>query len=153
MNAIYSKLIEGGPVFMFPILFLLILILVLIVKGFIDKNKVVDNFTVEIKMMFPSMQTFTDIMDLMGLSAPEVIEDAAGIVIYHKFKFVKVDISDSNTDHMVWEFTNDVVATYNTKDQYGDYVTFTGMATNTFQKCRFEFERKVKSIQELVKAK
>ena len=33
MNAIYIKLIEGGPVFMFPILFLLILILVLIVKG------------------------------------------------------------------------------------------------------------------------
>lgn len=38
MTAIYVKLIEGGPVFMFPILFLLILILVLIVKGFINKN-------------------------------------------------------------------------------------------------------------------
>ena len=38
MTSIYAKLIEGGPVFMFPILFLLILILVLIVKGFIDKN-------------------------------------------------------------------------------------------------------------------
>jgi hypothetical protein len=38
MRAIYDKLIEGGPFFMFPILFLLILILVLIVKGLIDKN-------------------------------------------------------------------------------------------------------------------
>ena len=38
MTAIYVILIEGGPFFMFPILFLLILILVLIVKGFINKN-------------------------------------------------------------------------------------------------------------------
>ncbi len=38
MTAIYVKLMEGGPVFMFPILFLLILILVLIAVGFINKN-------------------------------------------------------------------------------------------------------------------
>jgi len=38
MKAIYGKLIDGGPVFMFPILFLLILILILIVKGFIIKS-------------------------------------------------------------------------------------------------------------------
>ena len=38
MKSIYVKLIEGNPVFMFPILFLLILILVLIVRGLINKN-------------------------------------------------------------------------------------------------------------------
>jgi len=38
MSAIYTKLMEGGPIFMFPILLLLILILVLIVKGFINKK-------------------------------------------------------------------------------------------------------------------
>jgi len=38
MTAIYVKLMEGGPFFMFPILFLLILVLVLIAKGFINKN-------------------------------------------------------------------------------------------------------------------
>jgi len=39
MSQIYIKLIEGGPFFMFPILFLLILILVLIVKGFLEKSE------------------------------------------------------------------------------------------------------------------
>ncbi|GET34770.1 hypothetical protein PbJCM13498_36330 [Prolixibacter bellariivorans] len=38
MSSFFAKLIEGGPLFMFPILFLLILILVLIVKGFLEKG-------------------------------------------------------------------------------------------------------------------
>ncbi len=38
MTAIYVKLIEGGPFFMFPILFLLILIIILFVLGFLKKN-------------------------------------------------------------------------------------------------------------------
>lgn len=38
MSSFFAKLIEGGPFFMYPILFLLILILVLIVKGFLEKG-------------------------------------------------------------------------------------------------------------------
>lgn len=38
MKEIYAKLIEGGPLFMFTILFLLILILILIVKGVLEKG-------------------------------------------------------------------------------------------------------------------
>jgi len=38
-SQIYIKLIEGGPFFTFPILFLLILIIILIVKGFLEQNK------------------------------------------------------------------------------------------------------------------
>jgi predicted permease len=38
MSSFFSKLIQGGPLFMFAILFLLILILVLIVKGFLEKG-------------------------------------------------------------------------------------------------------------------
>ena len=39
MSQIIDKIYEGGPFFMLPILFLLILIIILIVKGLIEKNK------------------------------------------------------------------------------------------------------------------
>lgn len=39
MSLIVDKLTEGGPFFMYPILMLLILILVLITKGFLESNK------------------------------------------------------------------------------------------------------------------
>jgi len=39
LSQIIDKIYEGGPFFMFPILFLLILILILIVKGFLEENK------------------------------------------------------------------------------------------------------------------
>jgi len=38
MAAFFAKLNEGGPLFMYVILFLLILILVLMVKGFLEKG-------------------------------------------------------------------------------------------------------------------
>lgn len=37
MSTFFNLLFDGGPLFMFPILFLLILIIVLIVKGFLEK--------------------------------------------------------------------------------------------------------------------
>ncbi|MEN8121787.1 MAG: MotA/TolQ/ExbB proton channel family protein [Bacteroidota bacterium] len=39
MSQIIDKIYEGGPFFTFPIVFLLTLILVLIVKGFLNINK------------------------------------------------------------------------------------------------------------------
>ncbi len=61
MKAIYVKLIEGGPFFMFPILFLLIIILVLIVKGFINK----DNNSKTISLI-SSIGWFTLIWGILG---------------------------------------------------------------------------------------
>jgi len=61
MTAIYVKLMEGGPFFMFPILFLLILILVLIVKGFINKN----NNTKTISLI-SSIGWFTLVWGILG---------------------------------------------------------------------------------------
>ncbi len=61
MKAIYLKLIDGGPFFMFPILFLLILILVLIVKGLINQNenkKMID--------LISSLGWFTLIWGILG---------------------------------------------------------------------------------------
>lgn len=119
-------------------------------EWFIDKNKVVDNFTVEIKMRFPTMETLDEVFQLLNLDLPEIVEDAIDIVIYHKFKFVSIDIGDENPDVMVWEFTDAVVPTYNTKDQYGDPVLYTGISVNEFSRCRIVFQKKVKSILDLV---
>jgi len=119
-------------------------------EWFIDKNKVVDNFTIEIKMMFPTMQTMTDIFDLLNVDLPEILDDAMGLVIYHKFKFVSVDVGDENPDMMVWELTDAVVPTYNTKDQYGDPVTYSGISVDEFSRCRIVLEKKTKSIIDLV---
>ena len=80
MNAIYVKLIEGGPFFMFPILFLLILILVLIVKGFIDKNR--NNS--KIISLISSVGLFTLVWGILGqtfglIQAFDAIQEARDI--------------------------------------------------------------------------
>ncbi len=79
MNAIYIKLIEGGPVFMFPILFLLILILVLIVKGLINKND--NSKTIS---LISSVGLFTLVWGILGqtmglISAFDAIQSAGDI--------------------------------------------------------------------------
>jgi hypothetical protein len=119
-------------------------------EWFIDKNKVVDNFTVEIKMKFPGMETLTEIFDIFNLNLPEVVEDAMGIIIYHRFKYVGIDINDENPDKMVWSFTDRVEPRFNTKDQYGDPVLYQGLDVNTFSRCTIVFERKAKSITDLI---
>jgi hypothetical protein len=119
-------------------------------EWFIDKNKSVDNFTIEIKMRFPTLKTLNEVFELLQLDLPEIAADAIDIIVYHKFKFVKVEISDANPDIMVWEFTDEVVPTYNTKDKYGDPVMYTGISTDSYTRCRLVFNRKVKSIEELV---
>lgn len=119
-------------------------------EWFIDKNKVVDNFTVEMKLRFPTMQTLNDVFDLLQVDPPEIVADAVDIVVYHKFKYVTIDISDDNPNQMIWEFTDNVVPVYNTKDQYGDPVLYEGVSTDSFSRCKLTFTKKVKSLTDLV---
>ncbi|HBS86322.1 MAG: hypothetical protein A2W91_19100 [Bacteroidetes bacterium GWF2_38_335] len=119
-------------------------------EWFIDKNKVVDNFTIEIKMKFPTMETVTEIFDIFNIDLPEFAEDAMDLVIYHKFKYVGVTINDDNPDKMVWTFGEGVQPTYNTKDQYGDPVLYHGLDVNPFSECTITFERKAKSLTDLI---
>ncbi|MFW6222540.1 MAG: hypothetical protein ACOC3T_02895 [Bacteroidota bacterium] len=118
-------------------------------EWFIDKNKVVDVFTIKVRMLFPSMQTFTTVFDLLNLQQPEVLADAQEIVVHHKFKFVSVDVTDDNPDQMIWEFTNNVETRYYTYDAQGEENTFT-LINVPFQKCRLVFTKKVKSLRELM---
>ena len=119
-------------------------------EWFIDKNKVVDNFTLEIKMKFPTMETFTEIFNIFDIDLPEVIEDAMSIVVYHKFKFVKTKIDDSNPNLMVWEVTKNVEANYYTKDQYGDQIVYVGISPEAFTKCTMTWSKQTKSLTQLM---
>lgn len=120
-------------------------------EWFIDKNKVVDNFTIEMKLRFPTTQSLNDVFSLMNLPLPEIVADALDIIVYHKFKFVSIDINDDNPDQMIWTFDDEVVPTYNTKDQYGDYVSYTGIGTNAYSRCSITFTKRIKGITDLTK--
>ncbi|MBI4645440.1 MAG: hypothetical protein HY738_02315 [Bacteroidia bacterium] len=113
---------------------------------FMKKNEVVDKFTIEIKMKFLTMEALTTILELMGINPPGLIEE----VIYHKFMDVTVEISDEAPEQMTWIFTDNTQPVYNIKDEYGNYVSWTGLAINEFSRCRLKFEKRAKSLTELV---
>ena len=113
---------------------------------FMNKDEVVDRFTIEMKLEFPFTETITSILDLMGLGIPSFMEP----VIYHKFKDIKVEIDDTNKEMMIWTFDTQTTAVYNIKDEYGDYVSWTGMSTESFQKCTFVLTKRVGDIEQFV---
>lgn len=119
-------------------------------EWFIDKNEVVDKYTIEMKLKFPGFDTFTEILGYMGIDVGGIVGDMLDAVVYHKFRDVKVTISDENPNLMIWEFTPETVALYNCKDQYGDYFAFTGVSVGEFSKCRVELTKQVKTLNQLV---
>ncbi len=119
-------------------------------EWFIDKNKVVDNFTIEMKLKFPTMQTLTNIFDLLDVDLPEILEDGMDLTIYHRFKYVSIIIDEDYPDEMVWEFTDNIIADYNVKNMYGDKELYNGIPATEFSRCRLVFTKRVKSIIDLV---
>ena len=119
-------------------------------EWFIDKNKVVDNFTLEVKMRFPSAETLNEVFQILNIDPPEIVADAIDIIVYHKFKFVKVNITEKDPNNMVWTMTSSVEANYYTKDQYGDPVVYVGVSSNSFQKLQIVMQKRAESITSLV---
>ncbi len=117
---------------------------------YIDKNKVVDEFTIKVKMRFPTLDIANEIFEIFNIPLPEIVEDAIDVIVHHKFKYVTVIINDNDPDKMVWEFTDNVVASYNTMDKDGDPVLYAGVSTNNFSRCRLVFKKKIKSINDIV---
>ena len=79
MSQIIDKIYEGGPFFTFPIVFLLILILVLIVKGFLNINK--NSKTIS---LISSLGWFTLVWGILGqtlglVAAFDAIQSAGDI--------------------------------------------------------------------------
>ncbi|GAB4280678.1 MAG: hypothetical protein Kow0068_05000 [Marinilabiliales bacterium] len=119
-------------------------------EWFINKNEVVDKFTIEIKLKFPGFDTFTEIMSYMDIDVGGIVGDMLDAVVYHKFMDVSVDISDENPDVMTWAITDATIAAYNTKDQYGNYVSFTGIGTDSFTRCTINWSKQVKTINQCI---
>jgi len=109
---------------------------------------VVNRFTLEMKLEgIAGTSTLKDILTVFGIQA-EWLET----VVYHKYKNVKVSFQGSTNTVMVWEFDNQTIAEYNTKDQFGNNVIggWGGWPVETFSKCKFVLTKKTKSVQDLV---
>jgi hypothetical protein len=121
-------------------------------EWFIDKNEVVDNFTIEMKLKFPGAGTITTLLDAMGITLGGVVDDILDAIIYHKFRNVRVDISDPDPNTMIWEFDDFVTAQYNSKDSQGDYILYqgSGFSTDSYSRCKLVFTKKVKTLTQLV---
>lgn len=112
----------------------------------IKKGEVVDRFTIEMKMKFPTIQTIENLLQLMGIQIPSLFET----IIYHKFTNVKVTIDDDNPDVMWWEFDDNTVPFYNIKDDQLNFVLWNGVDVNTFTRSKYKLEKQIKGIQTLV---
>ena len=113
---------------------------------FFIASGVVDRFTLEMKLEgVAGTSTLKDILTVFGIQA-EWLET----VVYHKYKNVKVSFQGSTNSIMIWEFDNQTIAEYNTKDQFGTYVFWQGWPVNTFSKSKFVLTKKTKSLQDLV---
>lgn len=111
---------------------------------FIDGG-VQERFTIEMKLEgLPGQKALTTLLDLIGIG-----NDYLDVVVYHKFMDVEVSF-EQNDDVMVWEFDNTTTAIYNTKDNYGNYVSWEGWQTDNFSKCRFKLKRSVKDLKDVV---
>lgn len=113
---------------------------------FMIKNEVVDRFTIEIKMKFLTMESLTTILEMVGINPPGLME----AVIYHKFMDVNVLINDDNSEVMTWKFDDSTKPAYNIKDQYGNYVSWSGISPSNFSKVEVVWAKRVKSLTELV---
>jgi hypothetical protein len=113
---------------------------------FMIKNEVVERFTVEIKMKFLTMESLTTILEMIGVNPPGLME----AVIYHKFMDVNVLVNDDNPEVMTWTFDEKTQPAYNIKDQYGNYVSWSGVNPGNFSKLTVVWNKRVKSLTDLV---
>ena len=104
-----------------------------------------DRFTMEMKLEgLPGQKTLTTLLDLIGIT-----QDYLDVVVYHKFKDVKVSF-ENDYQTMIWEFDAATQAVYNTKNNYGEYVLWEGWPVANFMKGRFVFQKRSTDLNEVV---
>src|SRR3989339_72103 len=112
---------------------------------FFVADSVVERFTIEVKLEgLPGQKALTELLTLLGLNS-QFLETT----VYHKFRDVKVEFVDD--DNMIWTLDNTTTAVYNKKDQYGDYVSWGGWSTTSFNRGRFVLQKQTVPIDSLVK--
>ncbi|MHC1707597.1 MAG: hypothetical protein AB9842_08755 [Bacteroidales bacterium] len=104
-----------------------------------------DRFTLEMKLEgLPGQKSLTTLLDLLGIT-----QDWLDVVVYHKFMDVAVSFNYDGTQ-MTWEWDELTTAVYNTKDNYGNYVSWFGWPTDDFTRCRFVLTKKTIQLEDLV---
>jgi hypothetical protein len=113
---------------------------------FFIKDGTSDVFTIEFKLEGiggGATNTLAEILSLFGIQAQWLKK-----VVYHKFMDVNVSFN-STGDQMTWVWTENTTATYNMKDEYGNYVLWGGWPINKFSRCKFVLSKKSKSLNDL----
>lgn len=114
---------------------------------FFVADGVVDNFTVEAKLQATAIaggSSLIDILKIFGVNTSFLQQ-----TVYHKF--VNVVVKFNGNDTMIWEFDSLTKASYNYKNSTGDFVSWNGWPTNSFQKCQFVFTRKTLKLEDIVR--
>ncbi|MBD3316942.1 MAG: hypothetical protein GF344_14230 [Chitinivibrionales bacterium] len=107
---------------------------------------VVDNFTIEAKIMPPSMQTFASILDLI----PGLNTDQLKKYIVHRFINVAVTFESSNGDTMIWEMTDATGGYYYTQNAQLEQELWSGWSAYNFSRCRIVFERRIGTLEQKI---
>lgn len=119
-------------------------------EWFIKKAGQTDKFTCEIKMKFPGMNTLESILSDMGGINLGFIENMIEAVIYHKFVNIEVEINELAPNQMTWRIEDNTTPIYNTKDEYGNYISWTGVSLDSYSRCTIHWRKEVKTITQLV---
>ena len=107
---------------------------------------VVNRFTLEMKLEgLPGQHALTDLLSLIGINSQWM-----NVVIYHKFMNVGVTF-DQTGQQMTWTIDNQTTATYNTKDQYGNYLLWNGWPVNNFSHCTIVLKKSANTLSDVVK--
>jgi hypothetical protein len=106
-----------------------------------------DRFTIEMKLQgLPGQSSLTTLLNALGIA-----KNYLDMTVYHKFIDVKVTFPETSDSVMVWEFDDQTTAVYNSKDSQGNLVLWNGWPTNAFGHYRFVLEKRVKTIQQLIR--
>jgi len=104
-----------------------------------------DDFDMQVKLMPPSMKTFTNILELFGVNVQKI-----KTFLLHRFNNVSVDIDSSSPKEMTWRWTSAVDASYFTSGDNFDNVIWVGWEATKFSRCKVVFEKKVGTLQDLI---
>ncbi len=104
-----------------------------------------NNFDIQIKLMPPSMKTFTNILELFGVNVQKI-----KTFLLHRFNDVSVDIDSVTPKKMTWRWSSSVDATYFTSGDNFDNVIWLGWQATKFSRCKVVFEKRVGTLQDLV---
>ncbi len=104
---------------------------------------VVETFTPQVTLSFPSSAAFKTVLGLFGVGNGHL-----DTYIEHKFK--DVSISFTNDDTMYWEWTELTDGEYNKLDDQGDPVLWHGWEAEEYSRCRLKLVKRVGTLTELI---